>query len=485
MEYAVGTDTAGIDAADPANGPITAAGDSPGSKREFIEADKLFRLFERQQIALSAMYQFKYLMYGGFRGGGKSYFERVAAIDYLIRMWQKTGQRRIRVGIFCETYNDLKDRQITKLESEMPLWLGQVKETKTDGLGFYLNQSFGSGLIALRNLDDISKYKSAEFAAIFVDQLEQNSVDTFNKLRGSLRWGGIDWNPFVGTANPGGIGNAWVKSFWIDRVYPDYITPDVQRQFFFVESKPGDNPHLNQSYYDDLNSQPEYLRRAWLLGDWSVFEGAAFPAWRPGFHTKDHIEVPEHFPRWRCVDYGTNAPFCCLWLAKNPDTGQIIVYREAYYRGLTDQQQAKLIREMSPSSEYISHTLADPSMFNQRSNGMTFTSSADEYAIQGIPLLRGDNDRKQGKIKVDRALMPMANGEPGLVVDRSAAPNLCRTLPTLIYHKGTEEVDTEGEDHPYDALKYGLTYYLNVESMNRQAPVEAKSPFEELSWTGR
>jgi hypothetical protein len=116
---------------------------------------------------------------------------------------------------------------------------------------------------------------------------------------------------------------------------------------------------------------------------------------------------------------------------------------------------------------------------------MTFTSSADEYAIQGVPLLRGDNDRKQGKIKVDRVLMPLANGEPGLVVDRAAAPNLCRTLPTLIYHKGTEEVDTDGEDHPYDALKYGLTYFLNTESMNRPAPVESKSPFEELSWTGR
>src|SRR5690606_41674127 len=47
--------------------------------------------------------------------------------------------------------------------------------------------------------------------------------------------------------------------------------------------------------------------------------------------------------------------------------------------------------------------------------------------------------------------------EERLVVFKGKAPNLIRTLPELI-HSATipEDLDTTGEDHPADTLRYGL-----------------------------
>jgi hypothetical protein len=39
--------------------------------------------------------------------------------------------------------------------------------------------------------DESTKYKSAEFGIIGVDELTEHTVDTFNILIGSLRWAGL------------------------------------------------------------------------------------------------------------------------------------------------------------------------------------------------------------------------------------------------------------------------------------------------------
>jgi hypothetical protein len=50
-----------------------------------------------------------------------------------------------------------------------------------------LKPEYGSGIISFRNLDEISKYKSSEFAAIAVDELTQDPEEIFNFLRTRLR----------------------------------------------------------------------------------------------------------------------------------------------------------------------------------------------------------------------------------------------------------------------------------------------------------
>ena len=77
---------------------------------------------EKQVEATQAADTHKYMLYGGSRGPGKSYWLRWYAIRRLL-LWAEQGLKRVRVGLFCEDYPSLKDRQISKL-AQLPLWLG-------------------------------------------------------------------------------------------------------------------------------------------------------------------------------------------------------------------------------------------------------------------------------------------------------------------------------------------------------------------------
>jgi phage terminase large subunit len=423
--------------------------------------DDLFQPTERQKEAWLATFSHRYILYGGARGGGKSKMLRWWLVDFLIYQYMERKLKDVRVMLACETYRDLADRQLTKIRTEFPSWLGRLKETKEDGLCFFLSKDLGGGIIALRNLDEPEKYQSAEFAAIGVDELTKNPINVFNILRGSLRWVGIPHTVFLGATNPGGVGHGWVKSMWIDHKFPIEMR-EKAKEFAFIQSLPVDNPYLESTYWDELNSLPEDLRKAWVEGNWEVFAGQAFPAFSAEIHVIQPITIPSHFTKWRCIDWGFANPWCCLWLAKDPDNGRIYVYREAYARQLTDRQQATLIKDMTPEEDNIVYTYADPSMWSKKSVQGIITSSADEYGETGVMLTRGDNDRLSGKRKLDRLLENLPDGKPGIYIF-STCPNLAKCIPYLAYDKiRIEDVDTNQEDHPYDALRYGLTSVLST-----------------------
>ncbi len=442
----------------------------PANYEQKIDWDELLGFTDKQKTALAAIYKYRFILYGGARGGGKSFFLRWAAVDFLVTLFFEKGLRNVRVGLFCETYPDLRDRQISKIKLEFPAWLGRLVETKEQGLAFILHESFGGGVIALRNLDDPTKYQSAEFAAIFVDELTKTTKDTFDILRGSLRWPGVDHTIFVGATNPGSIGHAWVKALWIDKVFPKEMEP-LRPQFCFIQSLPSDNPKLSQTYWDDLNTLPEDLRKAWVLGMWDVFEGQAFSSWGPQ-HIVDDFDIPDHWPRTVGIDWGYRDPFAVTYGAINPMNKQVVIYDEIYQSGLTDEEQARLIR-MHSEGQFIRFYFADPSMWKAQTGTVTnITSTADIYLKNGIYLQRADNDRLSGKRKLDRLLLNTPYGEPGIVFQRKCK-NTIRTLPSLPYAEGRkgEDVDTKAEDHLYDSIRYLLTASKGVPLDIRGAPV--------------
>lgn len=441
-------------------------------EKELILSD-LFEMTSRQAEAWRAMQSHRYILYGGARGGGKSRFLRWSLLIYLLSLYKHEGIRDVRVMLACETYPDLRERQISKIELEFPREIGDLRETQEDGLCFFISQNLGGSKIALRNLDKPAKYQSAEFAIIAVDELTKNPIETFNILRGSLRWPNFEHTLFLGATNPGDIGHAWVKQLWIDRDFPPELEPR-KHEFIFVQSLPKDNPHLPQSYWDELNSLPPDLRRAWVEGDWSVFAGQAFPGWRNYKHVIEPFELPENWVRWRAVDWGFSNPFCCLWMCKNPDNSRIYIYREAYERELTDRQQARLIQDLTPRGEHISITYADPSMWSRKNIDSFVTSTSDEYLAEGVPLTKADNDRLSGKRKIDRLLQDLPDGKPGLQVFSNCI-NFIRTVPMLARAKtNPEDVDTNQEDHAFDAGRYGLS---NTQH-NQQKRAVVRQPME-------
>lgn len=234
---------------------------------ENIKFSELTGFFPKQMEALEATKRFKYVLFGGSVGSGKSYWIRWSCIYWLMRYHARYGLKGVRAGLFCEDYPSLNDRHLTKIKFEFPDWLGTYNDSKKE---FTLAPEYGSGIIAFRNLDDPSKYLSVEFAVIAIDEVNRNPKTTFDMLRSRHRWPGIRDTRFFAGCNP--LGEAWVKNMWVKRLFP----PDEKEQyeFVYVPALPTDNPNLPKEYYTGLESLPETQRKAYLEGNWDAFDEA-------------------------------------------------------------------------------------------------------------------------------------------------------------------------------------------------------------------
>ncbi|MDE2233376.1 MAG: phage terminase large subunit [Patescibacteria group bacterium] len=227
---------------------------------------ELSHLHEAQWKALEATEKYRYVLYGGSMGSGKSYWLRWVMVWWLLKLAAETKLPGIRAGLFCEDYGSLNDRHISKIKTEFPQGLGTYNEQRHE---FQLHPHLGGGIIAFRNLDDPTKYLSSEFAIIGVDELIKEPKSTFDILRTRLRWTGIPKTRFMAATNPG---EGWVKQYWVEKNFP----PEESEvsEFFYVKALPSDNPALPKEYFDQLSALPDVEKRAFLEGDWSAFERA-------------------------------------------------------------------------------------------------------------------------------------------------------------------------------------------------------------------
>lgn len=232
---------------------------------DIIKFSELSGFFPKQLEAKEASKRFKFVLFGGSVGSGKSRWIRWMMVYWLIKFFSKYKIRGIRAGLFCEDYPSLNDRHLSKIKYEFPDWLGVWNEVRKE---FTLKPEYGSGVIAFRNLDDPQKYLSVEFAIMGIDEINRNPKSVFDMLRSRLRWPGIKDVKFIAGCNP--LGEAWVKNLWVKRMFP----PEEQEQyeFVFVPALPTDNPHLPKEYYKSLESLPEMQRKAYLEGNWDAFD---------------------------------------------------------------------------------------------------------------------------------------------------------------------------------------------------------------------
>src|SRR3990172_4801211 len=116
-----------------------------------IKWSDLCKFFPKQTEALEASKRFKFVLFGGSVGSGKSRWIRWACVYWLMEFYAKYNIKGVRAGLFCEDYPSLNDRHLSKVKFEFPAWLGTMNEAKHE---FTLAEDYGSGVIAFRNLDD-------------------------------------------------------------------------------------------------------------------------------------------------------------------------------------------------------------------------------------------------------------------------------------------------------------------------------------------
>ena len=419
------------------------------------------------------------IMYGGAAFGGKSYALRAILVAYCL---QYPGATTV---LFRRTFRELEDTHIKKLLLELPSYIASYKSSSHEF-------RFANGSVLMLRFcekeEDVYSYDTFECDIMAFDELTAFSAFQYNYLITRCR-STKDWWPVKNggpgrrirsATNPGNVGHGWVKNRFIDYLKPYEIKKapvnqgGMMRQF--IPAKIADNTTgllIDPEYLEVLKGLPDEEYRAKALGDWSVFSGQFFSRWRSDVHVVDPFTIPANWNRYICVDWGIAVPHAVYWLARPPDTNAIWVYREQYGPNISTREQARSAGEKTRAAdEKIQMIITDPAMWAKErdADGNRMKSPADFWKEEfaGITdVIRGNNERLQGA-SVFRECLDWQGIETSDGIDVLVAPRLkvfrtceyfIETVPSLIHDKANvEDVDTTGDDHSYDAVRYGLRF---------------------------
>lgn len=337
--------------------------------------------------------------------------------------------------------------------------------------------------------DDVTRYQGQAFNWIGFDELTQwNTPYAWNYMRSRLRTAkGTGLKLYQrATTNPGNVGHHWVKKAFIDPAPPNtsfWATnpetgetivwpstsnfakendlvgkPMLKRRF--IPATLFDNPYLAEDgmYEANLLSLPEHQRRQLLEGDWNMSEGAAFPEFSLNTHVIEPFDIPSSWTRFRAADYGYGSHTGVLWFAVSPSE-QLIVYRELFVSRVTAVDLADMINDIeNAAGERLRYGVLDSSLWHNR--GDTGPSLAEQMILRGCrwrPSDRSKGSRVAGKNEIHRRLQVDEFTKEPRMVFFNTCRNVISQIPSLPLDKNNpEDVDTNSEDHLYDALRYGV-----------------------------
>jgi len=413
------------------------------------------------------------VLYGGAAGGGKSYAMLADPLHGL-------GSPNFSGLLVRHTTEELREL-IQKSQELYPKAIPGIKWSERKSQ--WITPQGGRLWMSYLDKDmDVTRYQGQAFNWIGFDELTQwPSSYAWDYMRSRLRSAhSADLGLYMrATTNPGGNGHGWVKKMFIDpspSSLPFWATnietgdtirfpkghsregePLFRRRF--IPASLFDNPYLSESgdYEAMLLSLPEHQRKQLLEGNWDINEGAAFPEFNRKIHVIDPFEIPDSWPRFRACDYGYGSFTGVLWFAVAPSE-QLVVYRELYCSKVTATDLADMIIEAEAKDGTIRYGVLDSSLWHKR--GDTGPSLAEQMNMKGCrwrPSDRSRGSRVSGKNEIHRRLQVDEHTEEPRLVFLSTCTNTIAQIPVIpLDKKNPEDVDTNAEDHLYDALRYGI-----------------------------
>lgn len=415
------------------------------------------------------------IAYGGARGGAKSYAARACMLIRRLK-YPRTHGLLVR-----KTFPELQSNHLTPLFSEFPIlrkfYNAQAK---------LLTLPNGS-TIEFRTANDegrLARLQGSEWVDIDVDEAGQFLEEDIVWLQTCNRYAGPQpLRPrMVLTANPGGVGHAFLKRLFVDREFRGNEDPG---DYAFLQSYVQDNvqwslPALREdgltpedyySWSDEerftycttrsdygkiLNSLPDALKGPHLFGRWDIFAGQYFDIFDQTKHVipLSKANLQPWYPRWIGMDWGFSHDTAVYWYATD-EQGRDYTYRELVVNNMTAPKLGELIGQITQSAnEKIEEFFLSPDAFGRKQSERTIAVELKEaMEPYGIPApQQADHDRVGGW----QLLYQMM--QSGQLFITENCKRLIATIPTLIRDapKRPEDVLKITGDDPADAWRYGI-----------------------------
>lgn len=414
----------------------------------------------------------------------------------------------LQVYLFRRTFPDLWKNHMTGSGSFPELLAPWVKSREVRIIEGKNKIKFANGsqihLCHCQYASDVIDYQGAEIHVLMIDELTQWTEDMYRYLRGRVRLGGLKvpdamkgrFPRVLAGANPGGIGHNWVRSSFIKIGPPLSLNqmPDDQAGMLrqYIPARLEDNPTLTEN-------DPDYVKRlsglgskelvqAMREGNWDIVAGGALDdVWGDGRRIiVPRFKLPASWRIDRSYDWGQSKPFSVLWFGMAdgseaklengnkfaPVRGSLIVAHEWY--GAKGPNEGLMMQDSQIAKGIISREddLMRAGWFPYRPKPGPADNMIDNVRMVGVPTIADEmkregvvwepSDKAPGTRKIGLALIRSRLQEsqkdqpeaPCLYVMEHNAQALDH-WPVLPRDKNDpDDVDTEAEDHDYDALRY-------------------------------
>ncbi len=209
-------------------------------------------------LQIVASQRYKFILYGGGVGGGKSYLMAILFVGLAID-FPKTRYAIIRKNLTTLRRTTFQTFIKFLEENEIPY--------KLDRVNLIISLGRGSTIEFIEADDtkdpDFNKLKGLEVTAAGIDEANEIVELAYNTLLTRVgRWNNDIIQPFIFmTCNPS---QSWIKS----KFYNKWEDGTLETPYYFLPALPTDNPYLGEEYIKQLEYLPEAEYQRYVKGNW-------------------------------------------------------------------------------------------------------------------------------------------------------------------------------------------------------------------------
>jgi len=239
----------------------------------------------------------------------------------------------------------------------------------------------------------------------------------------------------------------WLYDRWIANP-----ADDVRVHYIHGE----DNPHLPEGALARLLRQyGPHERAARARGEWTTLEGRVYMDWARHIHVIEPRPIPDDWPIYLGVDFGTRAPTAVVVCALDPKDDRLYLVDEYYKAQATLSDHARAIHALIAKWGEPEWIVCDPEDRGAR------LALARDHGLTNIGARKGKGSVRNGINDLAERLAPDAEGHPGLQVF-STCTSFIREIEGYVWdERGAGEVRDQPKprqaDHLLDAMRYLVT----------------------------